>query len=252
MSDAKPETPDDRRPQETSVLVAVLQRGWKLLLGGAIVLAILLVVYLTPLRDMLAHADALRKLGWIAPAAFVALTSVLVAGGFSRLIMCAASGLAFGFWPGLLLANLGALTGSYATFLFARWGGGDFLLRKWPRLRKYERMLSGGGMWMVMLAKQIPMNGLITNTVLGLSRVRHRDFLLGTAIGIFPQAVPATLAGASIVQGTLARSALYISLAIVLFALAALVLRSLARRARAVPPAAKARGPDTPPVNENK
>ncbi len=131
------------------------------------------------------------------------------------------------------MANLGSLIGSYITFLFARWHGHEYLLRKWPNLHKYERMLSGGGVWMVLLAKQIPMNGLVTNSVLGLTRIRHRDFLIGTAIGVFPEAIPATLVGAGITQGSFARSAVYITLGVVFFALAALAVRGLARRSRA-------------------
>ena len=256
MSEETPRTSGDDNQQETNILVAVLQRGWKLLLAGAIIIAVLGLIYLTPLREVTRQpakvSEYLKTLGWIAPVAFAALTAVVVSVGFPRLAMCIIGGLAFGFVPGLLWANLGALVGSYATFAFVRMEGRDFIMRKWPRLHKYERLLSGGGVWTVILAKQVPMNGLIVNALLGLTRVRHRHFLLGTAIGVFPEAIPFTLAGAGIATGTFGKSAAYIGLAVALFVAAALVVRWLARRSRATLPDTEAGKPDDSQVTENK
>jgi uncharacterized membrane protein YdjX (TVP38/TMEM64 family) len=67
----------------------------------------------------------------------------------------------------------------------------------------------------VVLARQIPLHGTLINLCLGLSRVRHRHFLIGTAIGLLPEAVPVALVGAGLARGSAKGSAGMIGLAAV-------------------------------------
>jgi uncharacterized membrane protein YdjX (TVP38/TMEM64 family) len=64
----------------------------------------------------------------------------------------------------------------------------------------------------VVLARQIPLHGTLINLCLGLSRVKHWHFLVGTAIGLLPEAVPVALVGAGLVKGSLTDSAWMIGL----------------------------------------
>ena len=49
--------------------------------------------------------------------------------------------------------------------------------------------------------------------------MRHRDFLIGTAIGLLPEAIPATLIGAGLMKASLKDSANYLGLAAGAFAI---------------------------------
>lgn len=244
------ETRSDASPDEGAPAHAAAGfRGvWKIALLLAAVLIALTVVYVTPLKELMskpAEASArLRQMGWMAPAAFTLVVAVLVAVGVPRLLLCLIGGMAFGFLQGLLWAQIGTLIGAYGSFVVARWSGHRTLLQKWPVLRRYEHALSKGGIWTVVLAKQLPINGFLVNAILALTRITHRDFLVGTAIGVFPEAVPATLIGAGAVQGSFGRSALYISMAVALFAVVALILRWVARRSRLTVPGSDPAAPD--------
>ena len=73
-------------------------------------------------------------------------------------------------------------------FLFVRWGGRDFVLCHWPRVGRLRgRFHSHSAALLVFAVRQLPISGLIINFLLGLSPIRHRHFLLGTAFGILPE-----------------------------------------------------------------
>jgi uncharacterized membrane protein YdjX (TVP38/TMEM64 family) len=55
--------------------------------------------------------------------------------------------------------------------------------------------------------------------MLGLSPVKHRDFLIGTAIGLFPEAIPFTMIGKGAKQGSIDKTAIYIVAALIVLAL---------------------------------
>ncbi len=164
--------------------------------------------------------DELANLGWMGPVAFVFLVAILVAVGVPRLLLCPAAGMAFGFWAGLLLSQAGTVLGYYVVFLFVRWGGRAFVLRHRPQLLRFTERIRHQGIPAVILARQLPVHGLLVNLVLSLSPIRHRDFLIGSAIGLIPEAVPCTLIGTGAAQASLARSAGLMVLAVVGLALA--------------------------------
>ncbi len=170
-----------------------------LLLGGSI-----FIIYLPPVRDQLGRiheiSDYLIGLGWIGPLIFIPAVAVLVAVGVPRLFLCPIGGLAFGFWKGLIITQLATVIGFYGTFLFVRWSGRDMILRKFPRLKRYTEFSRRSGIITVLLIRQLPITGFYINLMLGLLPLSHADFLLGTLIGILPEAIPATLAGSSAVH----------------------------------------------------
>ncbi len=189
---------------------------------GAVLVAAMLAVHLTPLRSWLTDADriraAVRDLGiWVYPFGILAM-ALLVSCGVPRLLFCAVGGTVFGFWAGLLLTTLGTLAGHYATFLFIRWGGRAWVLHRWPKLRRWAEIIDDQGVVGVILVRQLPTHAMLTNLCLGLSQVKHRDFLIGTAIGLLPEAIPATLVGAGLVKASLKDSAGYLVIAVAAFA----------------------------------
>ena len=192
-------------------------------LKGAVLLAVLIaclsIVYLTSLRQLLHQVweinTRLQGMGLAAPFIFIGGVALLVAIGCPRLLLCPIGGLAFGFWKGFFWTQVGTLIGFYATFLFVRWGGRDFVLGRSPRLRQYAAFFKQSGFAAVVLLRQMPVAGFFINILLGLTRLKHRDFILGTLLGITPEAIPATLIGSSAVHHSFYKSAGSLSIAIV-------------------------------------
>ncbi len=182
----------------------------KLVLLAGMAGVLLAVVYLSPMRGYLGRlrvSEQVRGLGILGPLAFMLGIAALVAVGFPRLLLCAIAGMALGFWSGLLWAQLGTLLGNYATFLVARFGARHWAQRYLWRHARLQGWVRREGIAGVILARQLPMPGLLINLGLGLLPIRQRHFLLGTALGQLPEAVPCTLIGAGALQASAARSA---------------------------------------------
>lgn len=192
---------------------------WKPLLMLTVVAAAFALVYFTPARKCFGNVQAVKywllSLGWMGPAAWMAIVFTLVAAGMPRLLFCPIGGLAFGFWHGLLWTQVATLAGYYALFLFVRWGGSDFVLRHWSRVGRLKEHFHGHSAALLVFAvRQLPISGLIINFLLGLSPIRHRHFLLGTTFGILPEAIPFTLVASGMVKLTSQNTPLYIAAAV--------------------------------------
>jgi uncharacterized membrane protein YdjX (TVP38/TMEM64 family) len=202
---------------------------------------LLLIVYISPLRHYQEHArelsDGLRKMGFLAPLVTTVGVALLVTAGFPRLIFCVIAGMALGFWQGLIWAQLGTLAGNYMLFLLIRAGGGDWGKRYLSRHGGFT-FAQTEGIATVILARQLPVPGLVVNLALGLSGIKHRHFLIGTAVGQLPEAIPCTLIGAGAIQSSLAQSAGTVGLAVLVLALMWIGVRFILRRFKSkLPPA---------------
>jgi uncharacterized membrane protein YdjX (TVP38/TMEM64 family) len=186
-------------------------------------------VYLSPLRDYQSRMQELsgfiRGLGWQAPFLFTISVAVLVSLGFPRLLLCVLAGMAFGFWTGLLWAQLGTLLGNYAVFLVARSGGKNWAERYFSRHAKVHNLIEREGISGVILARQLPVPGLLINLACGLFAIRRRDFLIGTIIGQLPEAIPCTLIGAGVLEASFKKSLGSISVGVALAVLLWIGLR---------------------------
>ena len=190
--------------------------AWKPMIMLAVVVAAFALMYLTPARRYLGDIQSIKywllSLGRVGPAAWMGIVFTLVAAGMPRLLFCPIGGLAFGFWYALLWTQVATLAGSYALFLFVRWGGRDFILRHWPRVKRLKEHFHGHSAALLVFAvRQLPISGLIINFLLGLSPIRHHHFLLGTAFGILPEAIPFTLVASGMVKLTGRNTPLYIA-----------------------------------------
>ncbi len=234
---AGPDPAIESQPPSAETAPASLRAGPRWLRIAALVALVgilLAVVYWSPLRLWLERvrevSDQIRAAGIWAPLLLTLGIAVLVAVGFPRLALCVISGMALGFWSGLLWAQLGTLLGNYATFLVAR-----FAARKWAE----ERLSRGGrlhsliqreGIAGVILARQVPVPGLLVNLACALFPLRHRQFLIGTLLGQLPEAVPFTLMGAGMLGRSFAKSAGLISLGVVAAVAAWLLFRRIGGR----------------------
>jgi len=234
--------------------------AWKPLIMLAAVAAAFALVYFTPARKYFSDIQnvkySLLSLGWTGPAAWMVIVFALVAAGMPRLLFCPIGGLAFGFWHGLLWTQAATLAGYYALFLFVRWGGRDFVLRHWPRVGRVKEHFHGHSAALLVFAiRQLPISGLIINFLLGLSPVRHGHFLLGTAFGILPEAIPFTLVASGLVKLDDQNTPVYIGAAVGILALVCASLWYFSRHSKLL---GELRGaaeavnekPETPPPHE--
>jgi uncharacterized membrane protein YdjX (TVP38/TMEM64 family) len=227
MTAAKTHTPKSRM---TDIV-------WKPLIMLAVVAAAFALVYFMPTRKYIGDIESVKywllSLGWVAPAAWMGIVFALVAAGMPRLLFCPIGGLAFGFWYGLLWTQVATLGGYYALFLFVRWGGQDFVLRHWPRVGRLKEHFHGHSAALLVFAvRQLPISGLVINFLLGLSPIRHRHFLLGTAFGILPEAIPFTLVASGVFKLTGRNTPLYIAAAVGLLLLVCAALWYFSRHSK--------------------
>jgi uncharacterized membrane protein YdjX (TVP38/TMEM64 family) len=223
MNDCSPALHDQAALMPAEVPVAHHRRRppLRLVLIALGLACAMVAVALSPIRLWVQDAhrvrEAVASLGvWGYPACILAV-AILVGCGVPRLIFCAVGGMILGFWWGLTVVQAGTLLGYYAVFLFVRWGGRDWVMHRWPSLSKWSDMMRGQGFVAVLLARQLPLHGTFVNLILGLSRVRHRHFLFGSAIGMFPEAIPLTLIGAGVVK-SMGGNGRYVGIAAILFA----------------------------------
>lgn len=167
--------------------------------------AAFVLLYFTPVGGIVRDIHQLRAFLagddlW-AEAVYVLLVVGLVAVGAPRLVFYVLGGLAFGFWQGLVLAQAGAVIGSWLTFWAVRHGGRDWIERRFGRHRLVGRAFRvRSSIKVVVLIRQLPLTSVMINSGLALSQVSARAFLLGTFFGYLPQGVIAALIGSGVVD----------------------------------------------------
>lgn len=179
-----------------------LRRLLFLLAGAGAVFALL---YFTPIGAIVRDVQQIRAFLagddlW-AELTFAGIVAALVSIGIPRLMFYGVGGLAFGFWQGLLFAQIGALLGAWLTFFAIRHGGRDWLMNRFGERRFMKKALRiKSSVKAVILIRQLPLHGLMITGGLALSQATTPVFLAGTFLGYLPQGVIATLIGSGIVD----------------------------------------------------
>lgn len=208
-----------------------------LLLGGLLALGVLAA--LPPVRHFILDNQPRLKqfihgFGPWAPVVFTASVAVLVGCGLPRLAFHLLGGALFAFWSGLIWSTLGTLIGYSVVFFAVRQLGlRESILRKHPAWQKLAVRLKHNTVPAVILFRQIPLPGMVTNVVLGLSPIRRREFFLGTVIGLLPEAVPMVLVGSGLRKEEWGHTALCLFGALALFIAVWIIWGGYIRRAAA-------------------
>jgi uncharacterized membrane protein YdjX (TVP38/TMEM64 family) len=164
-------------------------------LGGAVFLG--LTADATGINALLrefAVALAPHRHAWYAlpvvALAFVVLGLAMV----PVLLLIAATGVVFGPFLGPIYAMAGCLASASTGFAIGRWTGLGRIERVGGRrATRLMHTLERNGTLAVFLLRKIPAPFLMANVVAGASRVRFRDFIAGTVLGM--AAVVVALAG---------------------------------------------------------
>jgi phospholipase D1/2 len=139
------------------------------------------------LESMRTLIDAWGPLG---PVVFIA---IFVAGFFipgPEILLVAVGGVLFGAGPGFVYAWAASVIGTATTFLLVRLVAQSWAQRalreRFPRLRALDNRLERHGVVTVVVLRLLLFLAPPLNWALGASRVRTRDYVLGTAIGVLP------------------------------------------------------------------
>ncbi|GEM_PF-143356 len=174
----------------------------------------------TPLRQYVDNIQTFKnrldQSGLWAPVIFTGISAAFISFGISRLLFCGIAGASFGFLEGVLYSEIATIVGSYLTFLYSRWLGGDLIKNRFKNWKKMDRLIQNHSLMGIILLRQLPIGGIFSNLVLGMTSIRHGTFLLGSAIGFLPEGMVVTLLGSSPFKGNLRQSAWQITLAIAL------------------------------------
>lgn len=131
-------------------------------------------------------------LGFWGPAAFMLIYAVAVLLWLPGSWLTLTAGVLFDLAPATLYVFVGSTAGSALAFLAARYVARDFVARRlasYPRLSRLDRALEGQGLKIVTLLRLSPLFPFTPlNFLLGLTRVRFRDYLIAS-----PAMLPASV-----------------------------------------------------------
>lgn len=156
-----------------------------------VVAGLAMALVFLPVKEGLAGfpewAQGLGSLGPALLAAAYALACVLFIPGS---LLTLGAGFAFGFWWGFLAVVAGSNAGAWLAFWLGRTA-----LRNWvagkvgenPRFAALDEAVAREGLKMVILTRLSPVLPFnVLNYAFGLTRVRFRDYALGSALGMLP------------------------------------------------------------------
>jgi uncharacterized membrane protein YdjX (TVP38/TMEM64 family) len=133
----------------------------------------------------------------LAPLLFIALQVAASLLFVPRLVLGVAAGLVFGFVWGTVLALVGALAGAAAGFALTRWFGAGGVLDQSPGIGAMVRKCEDGGWRAVAILRLMPVPHSVANTLLAMTNVSWRDYLIGSFAGMAPMTLAQVDIGAS-------------------------------------------------------
>jgi len=158
----------------------------------------------------------------LAPVIFILLYTIATIIFLPGTPLTIAGGAIFGTFFGTLYTIIGATIGAAIAFFIARYLGASFVNdlvnKKFKKLDSYDKKLEKNGFLVVLFLRLVPIfpfNGL--NFALGLTKVKSKDYIIATFLGIIPGSFVLAFFGGSLAS----LNPLNIALAIALFILLA-------------------------------
>ncbi|WNV77698.1 VTT domain-containing protein [Geodermatophilus sp. DSM 44513] len=150
------------------------------------------------LPDVARLRAGVAGLGPAGPLAFALLYAAVTLTPLPKTVLSAAAGVLFGLLTGVAVVLAGALLGAVAAFALARALGRDTVERlTGSRVARLDALLGRRGLPAVLAVRLVPVLPFTAvNYLAGLTAVRFRDYLAGTALGIVPGTVAFVTLGA--------------------------------------------------------
>ena len=189
-----------------------------------IALALFSVYYfhLSSLLSISTLQDSILAYGMLAPVIFILLYTIATIIFLPGTPLTIAGGAIFGTFFGTLYTIIGATIGAAIAFFIARYLGASFVNdlvnKKFKKLDSYDKKLEKNGFLVVLFLRLVPIFPFnCLNFALGLTKVKSKDYIIATFLGIIPGSFVLAFFGGSLAS----LNPLNIALAIALFILLA-------------------------------
>lgn len=170
------------------------RRALRLGIGIAFGAAIGTLLFVLPVRELLTRfLDAVARLGPYGPvvigAAYIPATVLFIPGSLITL----GAGFVCGVLWGTVAVSIGSTVGAAAAFWVGRYLARGFVaerISRYPRFAAIERAIGKHGFKIVLLTRLSPIFPFtFLNYAFGVTRVRFRDYLVASWIGMLPGTV---------------------------------------------------------------
>jgi uncharacterized membrane protein YdjX (TVP38/TMEM64 family) len=161
----------------------------------AVAVTIGILVELPSVEQVQSAAD---ELGFWGLAVFALVYGGITMTPAPKSVMSIAAGAVFGFWAALPVVLIGAMLSATASYFLGQYlGRGAVEKFVGHRVDKVDRLLSRRGLVAVIGVRMVPVIPFMAlNYASGLTGLRRRDYLLGSAIGMIPGVVAWVAIGA--------------------------------------------------------
>ncbi len=152
------------------------------------VVAAILAVRYTPIKDFLtlgSLGSLLEAAGWWAPVVFILIYAAGICLFIPGTLLTTLGAAIFGPYRGFLYVWIAAMLGATGAFLIGRYLGREFAASLiGDRLKKYDDAIERNGFATVLYLRLVYFPFTPMNFGMGLTKVRFRDYLWGTGLGI--------------------------------------------------------------------
>ena len=208
----------------------IIKEFTKSLILVIIFLCILFFIHFSGLHARYLNPDQIRSFvtsfGPLAPLAFIALYALPI---FSDSIFALVGGMTFGPFWGTIYSVIGATFSSTFAFFIARYLGRRFvekiIKQKYSNL---DELINKYGFKIILFLRLVPIfpyEGI--NYGSGLTKIKYRDYILATILGVIPGAFAYNFFGSSLIEATSALIFIPISFVIVLLLFGPTIIKYL-------------------------
>lgn len=155
---------------------------------GLFVAVAVVVGLLVDLPDVEEVRESIDEAGLVGALLFAVVYGAITLTPAPKAVLSIAAGTLFGFWQAIPLVILGAMIGATIAFVLGRALGRD-AVEKYvgARIDRVDALLTERGLPAVIAVRLVPVIPFtVINYASGLTGLRRRDYLIGTAIGMLP------------------------------------------------------------------
>lgn len=170
--------------------VSLSRRGVvvRAIIFGLFVAVAVVVGLLVDLPEVEEVRESIDEAGLLGALLFAVVYGAITLTPAPKAVLSIAAGTLFGFWQAIPLVILGAMLGATTAFVLGRALGRD-AVEKYvgARIDRVDALLSERGLPAVIAVRLVPVIPFtVINYASGLTGLRRRDYLIGTAIGMLP------------------------------------------------------------------
>lgn len=172
-----------------------MNKKWLRTLGYIVLaVAIIMCIYCLNKNNMFKGYSAaeikqyVNSYGSLAPVVFIILFTLVPLTLFPDAVLAVAGGMLFGLYEGFIYILIGALCGAALSFYISRGLGKSFIQRFIKKdIECFQNGVEKRGFIIILLLRLIPLLPFdVISYGAGLSKIRFKDFISATAVGIIP------------------------------------------------------------------